>query len=348
MSGTSLDGLDVAFCRISLQNTIWSFEIIEAKTYEYSKNWKEILINLENTTAQNFAFIHNDYGKYIGSFVNQFILEYKLIPDFIASHGHTIFHQPERNLTFQIGSGAAIVAETGIDVVCDFRSLDIALGGQGAPLVPVGDKYFFSEYDFCLNIGGFANISIKENDDIYAFDICPVNIVLNKFVSELGFDFDENGSIARKGICNSEILKILDSLNFYSKKHPKSLGKEWVIKNIFPVFEKSKLSVEDKLKIFCEHASNQIARIINSSQNKKVLITGGGAFNNFLIELIQSKTKNKLIIPDKKIIDFKEALIFALLGVLRVRNEVNCLKSVTGAKFDNIGGTIYKGNLFSV
>lgn len=348
MSGTSLDGLDVAFCEIIFKENQWNFNIVKAKTYQYSNVWKETLKSLENSDALNLALIDREYGFYLGKIVNQFISEFELKPDFIASHGHTIFHQPEKKFTFQIGNGAAIAAENGIDVICDFRTMDVSLGGQGAPLVPIGDQHLFSDFNFCLNLGGFANISIKENGNIHAFDVCPVSIVLNNLVSELGLDFDESGAIARKGKCSIQILQALDALEFYNKPYPKSLGKEWVLENVFPVFMESNLPVEDKLRTFCEHASNQIAKAINFKQNEKVLVTGGGAFNEFLIELIQDKTKNIITIPDKLIVDFKEALIFAFLGVLRIRNEVNCLKSVTGAKCDNIGGAIYKGNLDSI
>jgi anhydro-N-acetylmuramic acid kinase len=264
-----------------------------------------------------------------------------LKPDFIASHGHTIFHQPGRKLTSQIGKGSAIAAETRLPVVCDFRSLDVALGGQGAPLVPVGDMLLFSSYTCCLNLGGFANISYDESGRRIAFDICPANIVLNHFASQLHKACDENGDLARQGSLHQPMLDTLNNLPFYRMKPPKSLGKEWVLSEIHPVLQQFDLPVEDKLRTFVEHIAVQIAFAIRTDDSASMLVTGGGAFNSFLIERICEKTALRVMLPDLLTINFKEALIFAFLGVLRWREEINCLSSYTGADSDNIGGAVY-------
>ena len=343
MSGTSLDGVDIAYCRFTIENSEWKYEIVHAETIAYSTVWKKKLLSLEKTNAITFQQTHVDYGFYLGKLTSDFIKEYKFKVDFISSHGHTIFHQPEKKLTVQIGAGSAIAAKSNLPVVCDFRSLDVALGGQGAPLVPVGDILLFPEYDFCLNLGGFANVSYIHNEDRIAYDICPVNIVMNAVCEKIGKEYDHGGELARKGTVNKQLLQELNQLPFYQfpLNSPKSLGKEWVIKNVNPLLEKYNISETAILRTFCEHVANQISKSLNDKPQGKLLITGGGAYNSFLITLIKKQTAHQLIIPDNNTVKFKEALIFAFLGVLRARNEVNCLKSVTGAKCDNVGGVFY-------
>jgi anhydro-N-acetylmuramic acid kinase len=343
MSGTSLDGVDIGFCRFCINENKWTYEIIRAETIAYSANWKQALLNCEKTDALTFQQTHTNYGFYLGKLVTDFIKKYNIKVDFVSSHGHTIFHQPEKKLTVQIGSGSAIAAECNLPVVCDFRSLDVALGGQGAPLVPIGDKLLFSEFDFCLNLGGFANISYQYNDQRIAYDICPTNIVMNAICTTIGKEYDNEGALARNGIINEQLLQELNQLSFYQLPldSPKSLGKEWVLKNINPLLKNYNLTEADILRTFCEHAALQIVKTINNKPSGKLLITGGGAYNTFFIELIKKQTSHQVIIPAKNTIEFKEALIFAFLGVLRMRNEINCLKSVTGALHNNCGGAIY-------
>ena len=343
MSGTSLDGADIAFCRFTVDKNKWTYEIVHAETIIYPKVWKQILLNLEKADALTFQQTHIDYGHYLGKLTKDFIIKYNLKPDFISSHGHTIFHQPEKKLTVQIGAGSAIAAECNLPVIFDFRSLDVALGGQGAPLVPVGDKLLFSEFDFCLNLGGFANISYEYNNERIAYDICPVNIVMNAVCATLGKEYDSGGELAATGHIHEPLLSELNELPFYRLPldSPKSLGKEWVIKNVNPLLEKYRLNETDVLRTFSEHIAIQIAKVLNNKTKGRILFTGGGAYNTFLTETIRKHTFHQIIIPDKNTIEFKEALIFAFLGVLRNRNEVNCLKSVTGAKRDNAGGAIF-------
>lgn len=346
MSGTSLDGVDIAFCVFQEQANEWNFEIVKAQTFDYDKTWKEKLSSLHLKDAYSFVKTHSEYGDYLGELVNIFLANNNLKPDFIASHGHTIFHQPEEKITFQIGDGAAIAAKTKLTVVCDFRNLDVKLGGQGAPLVPIGDKLLFPQYDYCLNLGGFANISYdNEANERIAFDICPVNIVLNKIASEFNLAFDDKGKIAKSGNLNHQLLSKLDDLDFYKQKNPKSLSKEWVNKYFEPILKKYNIPLSDKLRTVNEHFARQISKVISHTKSKNLLITGGGVYNDFLISRIKAQTNHNIHIPENIIIDFKEALIFAFLGVLKMRGEINCLKSVTGASRDNSGGVVFNQGL---
>jgi anhydro-N-acetylmuramic acid kinase len=345
MSGTSLDGLDIAFCRFVLNEGQWSFEIIKASTISYDEAMKQKLRSLEIATGEDFQLAHNEFGAYLGLRVSDFIIRHGLRPDFISSHGHTVFHQPENRLTVQIGAGNAIAAKCGLPVVCDFRSLDVALGGQGAPLVPVGDRLLFPQYDYCLNLGGFANISFENKGNRMAYDICPVNIVMNEIAERLGKHYDEDGAFAGEGLLSNYLLNELNQLPFYKQagEGPKSLGKDWVLKNVDPLFDKYEIDDRDLLHTFCEHIAVQVGRAVNDKRKGKMLVTGGGSYNSYLIGRIRENCRQEIIVPEKEVIEFKEALIFAFLGVLRMRNEINCLKSVTGANRDNCGGAVYYG-----
>ena len=347
MSGTSLDGLDLAFCVFTKKGNSWNYEIKKAETISYSTEWEKRLKGLPEASAQEFAQTNADYGHFIGHEVNAFINKHKFEVDFISSHGHTIFHQPELRFTSQIGDGASISAETGLDVVCDFRSLDIALGGQGAPLVPIGDQMLFSEFDYRLNLGGFANISFEESGKTRAFDIAPANIALNYFANELGLDFDTSGKLASTGKLIEELFEKLNALPFYQIRGSKSLGREWLETQFLPLIDSS-YSIPDILNTLVHHLTYQISVVLNQSsiknRNQKLLITGGGAYNSFLIDQLKEKTNNEILIPSDELIQFKEALIFAFLGVLRFENQFNTLKEVTGAKENSIGGAIYKCN----
>ncbi|WP_159477412.1 anhydro-N-acetylmuramic acid kinase [Chryseobacterium sp. 18068] len=339
MSGTSLDGLDICFAKFWKENSCWKFEIIKAETVPYPKTLEEQLRNSIHLSSQDLLALHSEYGFYLGEITKDFIKRNQLSDiDLIASHGHTVFHQPQRKFTLQIGDGRAIKLQTQIRVIYDFRSQDVLLGGNGAPLVPIGDELLFSGFDACLNLGGFSNISFKIDDERIAFDIAPVNIVLNKLVQEFGQNYDENGDLARKGNINLQLLEQLNSLEFYAQSHPKSLGIEWCNANIFPLF--SGIEALDVLATFTEHAAEQISKIFNIHQFNKVLFTGGGTYNQYLIEKIRDKTQTEIIIPEKQIIDFKEALIFAFMGVLRLNNEVNVLSSATGSLHNHSSGII--------
>ena len=344
MSGTSLDGLDLALCRFNLENEeVQSFEIEEAITIPYTESQKETL-KLMQASALELVKADFAFGTLIGESVKAFIQANGLKVDFVASHGHTVFHQPHLGFTRQIGDGAAISAASGFPVVSDFRSMDVALGGQGAPLVPIGDLLLFNQYKYCLNLGGIANISVQQNGHIYAFDVCPANMPSNMLVNEIGLQFDEDGKLAKSGIINHDLLAKLSTLDFYAKKAPKSLGKEWVDTVFMPIITSSNCTLEDILATICEHIALEISQVVvDSNEVSKMLVTGGGALNSFLIERIQAKLKNccELVVPNAQLVGFKEALIFAFLGLLRVQNKPNALQSVTGASKDNIGGALY-------
>ena len=345
MSGTSLDGLDIAYCRFELENDLWHYQILQAKTISYSNSWRERLSRVDLANAEEFARTDSDAGYLFGKLTREFINKHKLEPDFIASHGQTIFHQPENRFTTQIGKGAAIAAVTALPVVCDFRSTDVAWGGQGAPLVPIGDKLLFPDYDYCLNLGGIANISYDEEGVRIAYDICPVNMVLNTLAQKMDLAFDHSGKLASEGTIHTQLLDQLNQLPYYHQQPPKSLGKEWVELNVHPLLEPlirdPGSGIRDLLHTFCEHIAIQIKKNSGDERVKKLLITGGGALNEYLIERIRYHASPQVVIPDLQTIQFKEALIFAFLGLLRWRKEINCLASVTGAKQDAIGGAIY-------
>lgn len=339
MSGTSLDGLDLALCRFQKEKDIWKFEILGTETRAYSINEINHLLSLEEIHGDELIEEHINLGKFYGKVVKDFLNRQTVKPDLIASHGHTIFHQPELGFTFQAGDGQSIANETGIETISDFRSKDVSYGGQGAPLVPIGDLHLFKEYQVCLNLGGFANASFKNGDSISAHDICAVNYVLNKLAIEFGEMFDRNGNLGKSGKIDQTLLSQLNSLSYYRQPPPKSLGREWVEKNVFPVIYASQIPTEDKLRTCYEHFSGQIANSLKGYPS--CLVTGGGTYNDFLMELIQSKTDCKLTKPSNEIIEYKEAIIFAFLGILRKLNIPNCLAAVTGATKSVSGGVSY-------
>lgn len=334
MSGTSLDGVDLALCRISAAGT--KYKILRAETIPYSAEWKNKLRGAEKTSGEELAAHDREYGQFLGKTCRKFLGSEK--PDYIASHGHTIFHDPANGYTFQSGSGSEIARITGITTVNDFRTTDVSLGGQGAPLVPVGDQLLFGHYTYCLNLGGFVNISFEENGQRRAFDIAPLNYVLNRIAMRRGMEYDSGGKLAAKGKYISSLGKQLDSLPYYAQSPPKSLGREWVEQNVFPLLSEM-VSPEDLLHTVAVHVAQQTARVC--TQEGKMLVTGGGAYNSFFIRELKKLCKAEVVIPDDETVQFKEALIFALLGYLRLHDRVNALASVTGARRDSCGGTIH-------
>ena len=342
MSGTSLDGLDIVYVKFQ-KSDYANFEILSAETISYSDIWKERLQSAVNLDKKGISILHNEYGVFLGIKTKEFISKNNIQKlDFIASHGHTVFHQPEKGITLQVGDGEEILKATNCTVVADFRTQDVQLGGQGAPLVPIGDRLLFSGYQACVNLGGFANISYERNDLRIAFDICPVNIVMNYYSNKMGLEYDDKGALASKGTIHQGLLKELNSLTFYSKKPPKSLGLEWVQQYVFPLVDKYKLDSHNILRTFLEHVAHQISQIIQPFDT--ILFTGGGVYNDFLIKRIEDIGKNNIIIPADHIINYKEALIFALLGLLKLKGQVNCLSSVTGAQKNHSSGTIFTTN----
>jgi len=344
MSGTSLDGIDlmeVSFHRTDAE--AWSFELGNNATIGYSSIWKQRLQDGVGFSEGRLKTLNKEYTQLLAEVISKFIHNNEIENlDAVCSHGHTILHQPDTGRTLQIGNLKEIADFVGQRVICDFRVQDVALGGQGAPLVPIGDQLLFGDFDYCLNLGGFANVSMQHYEHRIAYDICPVNIVLNKYAERLGFAFDDSGNIARSGTYSLSTGAALDAIPYYKSRPPKSLGLEWVQKNIFPLLNGPSIDEKNILRTFTHHAGLQIAR--QFQKGAKVLVTGGGAYNDFLLERIRYHKDVELIIPEKELVEFKEAIIFGLLGVLRLRGENNCLASVTGASHDHCGGMIYEAD----
>jgi len=338
MSGTSLDGVDIAYIKFVETNTI-EYHILVADTIPYSAFWKQELTNAFTSTAVAITKLDVDYGKYLGELINVFIKNNNISNlDFIASHGHTIFHKPAAGYTLQIGNGASIASTCRQQVVCDFRKQDVAKGGEGAPLVPIGDQLLFSDYDYCLNIGGFANISYEEGKIRKAFDICPANIILNHYTRKMGLEYDDQGKIAKKGALDTKLLESLDSLSIYQEK--KAMSNEFVVSDIIPLIDSYNLSTPIILNTVTEHIAIKIGGLFK--EKTTVLVTGGGAFNTYMIERIIQNSNAKIIIPNNTLINYKEALIFGLLGLLRIENRINVLASVTHANEDHSSGIVFE------
>ncbi|MCY2688279.1 anhydro-N-acetylmuramic acid kinase [Salinimicrobium sp. TH3] len=341
MSGTSLDGIDLAYVNFTSSEG-WSYKILAAETVPYPSEWQEILSEAVNYDDIQLKDLNENYTQFLSKVITEFLSKNDIFkPDAICSHGHTIKHEPENGFTFQVGNLPALASNLGHTVVCDFRVQDVEMGGQGAPLVPIGDELLFGSYNYCLNLGGFANISTKPNGDRLAYDICAVNTVLNYLSQKIDLPYDRDGEIAASGELNEELLEELQKLPFYGLRPPKSLGIEWVNKYIFPLLERYENSIPSLLRTYTEHAAEVISNELRDTSEEKVLVTGGGAFNDFLIKEIQRRTKSEIIIPSAEVVNYKEALIFAFLGVLKLRGENNVMSSVTGASKDHSSGVIF-------
>jgi anhydro-N-acetylmuramic acid kinase len=342
MSGTSLDGIDLSHIEFTVENNKWKFQILESETIPYPLNWLNTLKTAVDFSPAELQKLNQNYTRFLAHIISDFIKKHALKSlDAVCSHGHTILHQPQNGFTLQIGNLPEIATMIQQTIICDFRVQDVQMGGQGAPLVPIGDRILFSEYDYCMNLGGFSNVSFEQNNQRIAFDISPVNTVLNFYANQLGFDYDNKGIISKTGKINDTLLEQLNAFDFYKKTFPKSLGFEFVKETVLPLIETFSIPTEDKLGTFTEHVAYQIALALPNKKGS-LLVTGGGAYNDFLMERIQHYLPEmKIIIPEKKVLEFKEALIFALLGILKLRDEINVLSSVTGAKTDHSSGFIY-------
>ena len=340
MSGSSLDGLDIALVRFQEENGKYRLQILQAETLPYPNKWKQRLSEAFHKQPSELTELDKAYGKYLGEQVLSFAQKHDVHPDFVASHGHTIFHRPEEHYTLQIGDGQELAKTCDFTVINDFRSEDVSKGGQGAPLVPIGDKLLFSDYEICLNIGGIANVSYDEDGKRIAYDICIANQALNHLAQMKGLDYDRDGELARNGEVDMDLLKRLNKHPFYGQLPPKSLGREF-----FETYQKDMLkdlSVEDLLATFTEHIALQVALAVSVLPKSKLLVTGGGARNKYLIERLQARSSHEVIVPEKMIIDYKEALVFAFLGLLRMEGKTNVLASVTGAESNSCSGRIWK------
>lgn len=354
MTGSSLDGIDLAYTKISVENNQYSYEVLITECLPLPQKWKLRIEQLVMQNAVTYLKTSAFFGHFLGERIAEFIDTHQLKEqlDFIASHGQTVFHQPENLFTSQIGDGAAIARKTGFPVICDFRSIDVALGGQGAPVAPIADRLFFPDYKLFLNLGGIANIAVKIHDKFIAFDITAANLALNKVAKLKGADYDHDGNIAANGEIDAKLFEELNGSWYYEKDYPKSLSGGWVSKVMLPTLSRHNISVENKMRSIVEHIAHQINESMKKieqkenvqfSKNDKMLATGGGAFNKFLIKRIEEVIPVSITIPDEQTIKFKESILMALMGVLRVRGEANCIASVTGAERDAIGGAIYQG-----
>ncbi|QDH78665.1 anhydro-N-acetylmuramic acid kinase [Echinicola soli] len=345
MSGTSGDGLDIAHCSFQ-QNDRWDFKILKAETIPFPGTLAHRLLRSHLLSGEQLSMLDVDFGAWMGEQVSGFCQKHQLKPAIVCSHGHTVFHQPHLKMTKQIGSGWSLREKAGLPVINDFRSLDVALDGQGAPLAPVGDHYLFPEYDGCLNLGGIANISMIHQGQRMAFDVSPFNLLLNEVAAKKGLMYDDQGMLAAAGIINTAFLNQLNAIDFYTHTGAKSLGREEIESIFLPLLNQQNDTVENILATLVAHYTEQISRVVQQLfplTKHKLLVTGGGAYNAFFIGQLQNKLGNQteVIVPDRSIVEFKEALIFAFLGVLRLKNEVNTFASVTGASKDSCGGVFY-------
>ncbi|MEO0570930.1 MAG: anhydro-N-acetylmuramic acid kinase [Bacteroidota bacterium] len=347
MSGTSLDGLDLAYCHFWKKGAAWDFEIRQCGAVPYDQTLFQQLKNAIHLSEEDHQQLHCDYGNWLGHQAKDFVEKYQLDVDFIASHGHTSHHRPEAGITFQLGDGQELAHVSGKRVICNFRTLDVSLGGEGAPLVPIGDHLLLSEYQFCLNLGGISNISFQKNGKREAYDIGMANMPLNYLTEKINLKYDKGGTLARTGKLQLRLLKDLNVLEYYQLPYPKSTGYEWFSSEVKPLLEQTKAEIKDLLHTVIHHNCEQIASAIKNQGAKdksQVLVTGGGALNDFFMETLQEKLDMvcKVVIPPKKFIEYKEAMVFAFMGVLKHLEETNVYASVTGAKRDSSSGEVFE------
>ncbi len=356
MSGSSLDGLDICFTHLEEVRGVWKFDIQYAECIPYNGEWLEKLDRAQQMDTSDFLKLHTAYGRYIGETVNEFINRNDIAHqvDFLATHGHTVYHDPANHTSFQVGDGATIAAVTGLPVVSDLRSLDVALGGQGAPIVPIGDKLLFGDFDYWLNIGGIVNITVKHDDGLMAFDVCTGNQALNALARNEGYDFDKDGALSGKGKLLIAVLGQLNDQVYFRKTPPKSLSNDAAQSLAFPILMQSAYRNVDLMRTMVQHIAEQVAQVVkqfpHQKEQAKMLVTGGGAFNNFLVETIQTALRPynvNAVVPYEQVVKFKEALVMALFGALRWREETNVMSSVTGADRDSISGALWMGHSYS-
>jgi anhydro-N-acetylmuramic acid kinase len=344
MSGTSLDGLDIAYTIFTKLENKWSFKLIKSATYEYQSELKKKLSQAKEIPISALLKLDKEFGKELANLVLKFIEEHNIDPksiDAIASHGQTVYHQPKNGFSFQIGCGTSLAFHTGIPVINDFRNKDIIAGGQGAPLVPIGEKHLFSdEADAFLNLGGFCNMTYRIDDEWKAFDISPCNLPLNKLAEQRGLEYDKDGELAKKGVVDFFLLDLLNQIPYYTAQGPKSLGTEWLDEEFYPLIKFSK-HTEDNICTLVEHIAIQISKAFENKNLQKVMVTGGGAFNEFLLARIKHYSAVELFLPSKEIINLKESIVFGFLGALYLEKETNNVKSATGANQNIVAGVYH-------
>lgn len=335
MSGTSLDGLDLCAVRFEEVESKITYRILAAETLAFTSFWTDQLQKAAQQSAIDLLALHASFGRWLGEEAKRFMHRHGLSIDLVSSHGHTIFHQPNKGLSFQLGDGQHLAAAAGLEVVADFRQLDVAMGGQGAPLMPLPDKLLFPEYSRFLNLGGIANLSIQKSDATLGYDICAFNQVFNHYANKLGKPYDEGGKIAASGQVHFSLVKELDQLPYFQKEGPKSLGREEVEAWYLPLL--NSLSEQDALATMAQHAINQLSKVLGSAE--PILVTGGGAYNQHVLNNLRGVIAH---VPTPEVVEFKEALGFALLGWLRYHGRTGALSTVTGAEKDHLAGVLFR------
>lgn len=350
MSGSSLDGLDIVWATFQEENSQWSYRIKKSECIPFSAEMRHRLQEATKLDAQSYLLLHTDFGHYCGQAVNRFLEGFNeddFKPQVIGSHGHTTFHLPAQKMTHQLGDGAAISAITKLDVVSDLRAADVALDGQGAPIVPIGEKYLFRNFRYFMNIGGICNVSVHAGEQVAAFDVAPANRVMNMLAGEVGKPYDEDGALGALGRVDEHLLHTLNSLSYYAQPHPKSLANDFGTSVVYPLIKAAGLSVTDAAATFYEHIAEQTVKALQpfgTGSKEEILLTGGGALNTYLVGRLTERLQEsgiEAVVPDKDTLNYKEALIMAFIAVLRLRNDVTVLHTVTGASRDTCGGGLW-------
>lgn len=369
MTGTSLDGMDFALCSFQEIDGVPELSIIATHFFEYSELLKNKIretiynkLNLSEFSQLNYYLAHLFSDKY-RQFINRYSIDENEI-SCISIHGQTVWHNPQPtpfldkqiSSTLQATNLSALAKLTGKTVIGDFRSGDIALGGEGAPLVCKFDYDFFrdsNENRILLNIGGISNLTYLPKDcdidEILAFDCGPGNVLIDEIASAyFRVPYDKSGAIARSGNIDNHLMDILLKDDFIMKKPPKSTGREKYnmafIKSALNSIQ-YEISRADILRTFTEFTAIAIAQNIiqSTTQNATIIVSGGGRENTFLIELLSNKLPNARFrkIEDYGISsDFKEAIAFAYLGYLNIHHKSGNVPSATGASQPTIIGTI--------
>ncbi len=352
MSGSSLDGLDIAHCQFTFdgrpQKGQIRWQILDAETIAYPPEWQARLRKTTTMSPVELLETDADLGRWMGNQVRTFVAQRKLKIDLVASHGHTVFHFPEKGFSLQIGQGNHLAEKCGLPVIFDFRTADIAAGGQGAPLAPVVDEWLLTDYDFFLNLGGIANIACHTRDGFVGYDIIGTNQILDALAGKLNLAYDSGGQLARKGSLNPTLYNQLQKLDFLQQEPPKSLDNQWVRDNMTGPTLAFDDTIPNKMATIVELAAFEIAKEINrlipyaKHPNHQLLITGGGAHNTYLIERIKhfAPSNLEIIIPTPQLINYKESLLIALLALLRQYGSPNSSPLVTGAGRNTVGGVL--------
>jgi len=348
-SGTSLAGLDLVFAALTEVRGKWTYEVKASERVEYTAEWEEKLGKAADLPARDYLLLHSEYGHFIGHAVNQFIADHQLDHQvhFIAAHGDTVFHIPAQKMTAQLGDGAAISAVTGLSVISDLRAMDIAFGGKGAPLLPIAEQLLFPDYQYRVNLGENATLAAQIDGQLIASDICACNYVLDTLAETLNFPFDKDGQLAAGGVTDQSLLNALNGLAFYNEASPRHMSSKFGTGTVLPMIQQHQLSTQGKLNTYTHHIAAQIEKIVKDllpqEENvpRSLLLTGGGAANTYLVKTIEAALQPHNVTVTVQHDPFRNALMIALLGALRWRQEPNGLASVTGAEKDSVGGALW-------